>query len=331
MEKEIYLERLQDAMAKKYSDEYIAACMDYAKKLLTSGLPVIFDGAHLHKILKMHTIKPDCYQEFQIVGKKGKSRTICAPSKRLKARQRWILDYILYNIPVAQCCEGFRKKHSIYTNAKQHIGYQQNLNMDIKDFFPSITQDRVVQVYKEIGYSTDAADALGRTCCHEGRLPQGAPTSPYLANIVCKTMDMQLMDYARRHHMVYTRYADDMAFSGDCDMSKHCVEIERIIEQHGFEVNAQKTRIYTGKKRRMITGIVVKDDGLSIPRSYKRKLKQEIYYCKKFGVANHLENTKAKKKVNFREYLYGKAFFIKMVEPNVGQRFLDELNEIHWE
>lgn len=80
----------------------------------------------------------------------------------------------------------------------------------------------------------------------------------------------------------------------------------------------------------MITGIIVTENGLSVPRNYKRKLRQEIYYCTKFGVAEHLENTKSEKMVNFREYLYGKAFYIKMVEPITGQKFLDELNEIQW-
>lgn len=331
MEKKFYIDRLQATMSQRYSVEYIRTCTTYAERLLNNDLPVIFDANHLHIILKMKNIKQDCYQEFIITGKKGKKRTIYAPSRSLKIRQRWILDNILYKIPIVDCCEGFIKNHSIYTNAKKHIGYKQNLNIDIRNFFPSITQDMVVGVFREIGYSTDVAIFFAVICCHDGRLPQGAPTSPYLANIVCRNMDMRLMEFADNHSIVYTRYADDMTFSGDCEIDEIYEKIEKIIRENGFSVNTGKTRIYKGNKRKVVTGIIVKENGLSVPRNYKRKLKQEIYYCKKFGVANHLENTKSEKKVNFREYLYGKAFYIKMIEPRTGQKFLDELNEIQWD
>ena len=205
------------------------------------------------------------------------------------------------------------------------------MNMDIKDFFPSITRDKVFWVFYEMGYSKDAAGCFAELCCHEEKLPQGAPTSPYLANIVCRGMDRQLMEFAEKHGLVYTRYADDMSFSGDCELSELGEEIAAIISEHGFAVNPEKTRIYKGNKRKLITGIIVKEDGLSVPRDFKRKLRQEIYYCKKFGAAGHLENTKSEKMVNFREYLYGKAFYIKMVEPVTGQKFLNELNEIQWD
>ncbi len=331
MEKEIYIRRLQDAMSQKYSQDYINVCVEYAAQLFAQDLPVIFDGYHLDCVLRMENIKRDFYQEFSITGKRGKTRRIYAPSRSLKIRQRWILDHILYKVPVAVCCEGFLKKHSICTNAKKHIGYNQSLNLDIKDFFPSITQDRVFQVFYKMGYSTDASKKMASLCCHEGKLPQGAPSSPYLANIVCRAMDQELMELTEKNGIVYTRYADDMSFSGDCELLGIYEEIQKIIQRHGFLVNPKKTRVYKGNKRKLITGIIVKDDGLSVPRNYKRKLKQEIYYCKKFGVAAHLENTKAEKMVNFREYLYGKAFYVKMVEPITGQKFLDELNEILWE
>lgn len=332
MDKKIYIERLQSALLqKKYNKRYIDVCINYAKRLLDQGLPVIFDRDHLFQVFRMYEIKHDFYHEFVITGKRGKSRTICAPSRSLKMRQRWILDHILYKIPAAECCEGFVKNHSIYTNAKKHIGYDQSLNVDIKDFFPSITQDRIVLLFKEIGYSTDAAMYFADICCHDKKLPQGAPTSPYLANLVCREMDRQLLEFAGGYNLVYTRYADDMSFSGNCEISEFYEKIQSIISKNGFRINLGKTRIYKGRKRKIITGIIVKEDSLSVPRDYKRKLRQEIYYCKKFGAADHLANTNAQKIVNFREYLYGKAFYIKMIEPVTGQKFLDELNEIEWD
>lgn len=317
-------------MAERYSSEYIEVCCKYADELLKNGYPVIFDEKHFNKIFKMQHIDLDSYQEFEIIGKNGKVRTICAPSRRLKLRQRWILDNILYKIDVSNNCEGFTKEHSAYTNAKKHIGHDQILNIDIKDFFPSIEYKKVKKVFVSIGYSIEVANKLADICCFNGVLPQGAPTSPYIANIVCIEMDKGLNDLCKKSNLVYTRYADDMTFSGDSDVETIYDKIVKIINGSGFELNLRKTRIYIGKKRKVVTGIVVKENGLSVPRQYKRKLKQEIYYCKKFGVANHLENIKLEKKMNFREYLYGKAYYIKMIEPQTGIKFLKELNEINW-
>ncbi len=331
MQKEVYIENLQRAMQDKYSKEYISICLEYAGRLLDRGLPVIFDKDHLYTILKMWNVQEDFYQEFEITGKRGKIRTICAPSRSLKIRQQWILSHILNQIPVAECCEGFRKNHSICTNARKHIGYAQSLNLDLKDFFPTITQGSVFQIFQEMGYSRDAAEYLAVLCCHDKKLPQGAPTSPCLANIVCRKMDEQLMKFAAEQKLVYTRYADDLSFSGNCELSEYYEQIRNVIWEYGFLINSDKTRIYKGNRRKMITGIVVREDGLSVPRNYKRKLRQEIYYCKKFGPASHLEHISSDKMVNFREYLYGKAFYVKMVEPITGQKFLDELNEIRWQ
>lgn len=330
MEQYEYIKRLEYEMQSRYDRKYINICIMYANKLLNKSLPVIFDTEHIVKILQLHRIKLDYYSEFIIRGKKGKERLICAPSRSLKSRQRWILDNILYKINVSSCCEGFIKKHSTLTNAKKHVGYGQILNMDISDFFPSITEAQIENVFFKAGYTHEVSAVLAKICCHEEKLPQGAPTSPYLANIVCLELDDELMQYSKNHGIMYSRYADDMTFSGNTDMEKHVTELEEIIRKNGFHVNERKTHIYKGNQRKLVTGLIVKDDGLSVPRNFKRKLKQEIYYCKKFGVAVHLENTNAEKKVNFKEYLYGKAYYVKMVEPLTGQNFLEELNSINW-
>lgn len=246
------MDRLKNAMAQKYSADYIEVCIKYADDLFARGLLVIFDGNHLWKVLQMEHIDLDSYQKFEIWGKRGKYRTICSPSRNLKIRQRWILDNILYKIPVAECSEGFVKGHSIYTNAKKHIGYKQNLNIDLKDFFPSVTQDRVIQVFCDMGYSKDAARTFAIICCHEGRLPQGAPTSPYLANLVCKEMDKQLMKFAREHALVYTRYADDMAwhFRGTVSYLNCMKKLRRLSVKMDFvsiRIKPQSIRGISGK------------------------------------------------------------------------------------
>lgn len=330
MDKEIYLNRLKKAMKNQYNTQYINACLKYAEELLNSNLPVIFDNNHLISILQLKNIKIECYSEFLIFGKNGKIRNITAPSKPLKYRQRWILDNILVKVPISSACEGFVKGHSIVTNARKHIGYSETMMIDIADFFPSITYDRIKQVYESLGYTQEVANFLATLCCYEGVLPQGAPTSPSLANIVCYDMDKKLEILAQSYGLVYTRYADDMAFSGNCDMSLLSDEIIAIVNSFGFTINEKKTRFYKGKQRKIITGIVVKENTLSVPKKVKRKLKQEIYYCQKFGVSKHLDNINSSKVVNFREYLYGKAYYIKMIEPKIGEKFLGELDKIDW-
>lgn len=318
-----YLQRLNDAMlaAGIYDTSYIQICLSYAEKLLHQNLPVLFDEKHVNMVLCMEDLEFPCYTSFYIRGKR-KSREITAPSMRLKTRQRWILDEILEKIPVSEYCHGFVTGKSIVTNAKAHMGKEQILVMDIQNFFPSIKKQQVINIFNNIGYSVSASKRLGDICCFNGELPQGAPTSPYLANLRCRKMDVRLGDMAAGYGLIYTRYADDMTFSGDVDLDFLIPLVENELARNGFVSNGEKTRIYRETDRKMVTGLVVKENRLRVPKQFKRKLKQEIYYCKKLGVSTHLQNTSGSRCVNFREYLYGKAYYIKMVEPETGENFL---------
>lgn len=171
-----YIDRLRQAMGGKYSEEYINYCAEYAAKLLDKNLPVIYDARHVDEILRLHGIKPDCYHIFVIAGK-NKERKITAPSREIKQRQQWILEKILEKQDVSDNCHGFVKKRSILTNAKMHMGHKNILNLDIRNFFPSITETMVIFQFQQMGYSKSAAEALAGVCCYEGKLPQGAPTS----------------------------------------------------------------------------------------------------------------------------------------------------------
>lgn len=329
MVKTDYIQRLQNGMKDKYETSYIQICVNYAENLLDRNLPVIFDGHHVDKILKMTQIQFPYYNVFIIHGR-SKEREITAPSLKLKLRQRWILDEILKKMPLSECCHGFVTGKSIVTNAEKHIGKKQILTVDIEDFFPSIKIEQIIQIFKAIGYSKSAAARLADICCFEGQLPQGAPSSPCLANLRCREMDHELLQISKKYGLTYTRYADDMTFSADMDLLFLFPIIAEIIKKYGFSINNNKTRIFKENERKLITGLLVKEDGLKIPKKFKRRLKQEIYYCKKFGVSTHLENIASSKSVNFKEYLYGKAYYIKMVEPQTGEYFLKQLDEIQW-
>ena len=324
-----YIQRLENEMCRTdaYESEYIAKCLRYAEKLLDSELPVLFDRKHVNKVLKMWQLKFPCYSSFYIKGKR-KYREIMAPSLKLKRRQRWILENILEKIPLSQYCHGFVRGRSIVTNARGHIGKARILTMDIQDFFPSIKEEQVREVFQSAGYSLSAAERLTEICCFQGKLPQGAPSSPYLANLFCRELDEELGEIARKYELIYTRYADDMTFSGDKELEFLIPLVEDMLRKYGFSINEEKTRI--GNNHKMVTGLLLEENTMKIPKHFKRKLKQEIYYCKKYGVFSHLQNTGETNRVNFREYLYGKAYYIKMVEPKTGEKFLKDLDSIQW-
>lgn len=330
MKKYEYIKRLEKELQNTYSGQSIERCTKYARRLLDNNLPVIFDSNHIKQILKLDKMALNCYHEFEVIGK-HKIRKITSPSKRIKLRQQWILKEILEKNSISSCCHGFVKGRSILTNAQMHIGKKNILNLDIKDFFPSISEVMVEQQFKYMGYNEEVSKTLTNLCCYKGKLPQGAPSSPYLSNLVLYNMDKELYNFTNKLGVTYTRYADDMTFSCNTNIEKYRDNIEIIIEKHGFSINDKKTKYFDEKQRKIVTGLIVKDDKVCVPKRFKRKFKQEIYYCKRLGVNRHLYNTGNMEKVGFKEYMYGKAYYIAMVEPEKGKYFLKELDSIHWE
>ena len=327
-----YVNRLRQAMASspaQFPSDYIALCCAYAENLLKRRLPVLFDREHIRTVLGMSGARPCDYHAFSIPKRDGGSRVITAPSRKLKLRQQWIYRNLLIPAPPAPHVHGFVPKRSIVTNASRHIGYPYTLCVDIEDFFPSIRQEQVFQVFREMGYSASAAGSLSDLCCCAGVLPQGAPTSPQLSNLVCRSLDGDLAAMAERFQCVYTRYADDISISSETALPQLPVQLERILAAHGFSVNRGKCRLYGPGQPKHITGLVVQDR-VRVPKAFKRKLRQEIHYCRTLGVTPHLENTEPARSIHYREHLYGKAYFVKMVEPELGARFLEELSQVHW-
>ena len=290
-----------------------------------NGMPVFINIEELYQSIHMDNRKY-AYHIFYI-SKGKKKRIILAPARELKERQRWILRYILKNVELPECVHGFVNNKSIVTNAYCHVNKQEIGCIDIKDFFPSITKKMVVEVFKNLGYSEKISKALAEICTYEGILPQGAPTSPMIANLVLKSLDLELLTYANKNKLVYTRYADDITISGDINIEKHIEYISKKLNEYGFCVNEEKNHIMKDNYRKIVTGLVVTNI-VKVPKKYKRKFRQEIYYCKKYGIEQHLKNSGRKSAVNYKEYMYGKAYYIKMVEKEVGEEYLRQLDEI---
>lgn len=185
------------------------------------GLPFIFNVSHLAKFLRLRhdelqrfiKDKDRYYYRFYIPKSNGGRRLISAPRNDLKMIQRKILGYILERIPIHPSANGFRRERSIITNAENHMAQEIVIKIDAKDFFPSITYQRVKGVYANLGYPEKVADALTELTTYKGRLPMGAPTSPYLSNIVAIRLDRRFTNLSKKMDFRYTRYADDLAFS----------------------------------------------------------------------------------------------------------------------
>ncbi|PAE23881.1 retron St85 family RNA-directed DNA polymerase [Bacillus sp. 7894-2] len=335
-----YIAALQEALIQKgYGNKYQKLCVDYASNLLNNRLPVIFDKKHLallmgvnYQTLTYYLINTDnFYKEHKIIKSNGGYRTISAPSFNLKAIQRWVLDNILYKYQVSDNANGFVKGKSIKNNAESHIGKEIILNIDIKNFFPSITFQQVFYLFYNSGYTKEMSFTFAKLLTFKGRLPQGSPASPYLANILCKKLDSRLNGFAIKIGASYSRYADDITFSGDADIYRHISFIRNIIESENFKINEKKLRVQKSNSKQEVTGLIISNGEVKVKRNYKKKLEQHIYYCKKFGVFNHLKYTGASDKSYFKEYLYGMASYVSMIEPDTGKSYLNSLNEIIWD
>ena len=143
-------------------------------------------------------------------------------------------------------------------------------------------------------------------------------------------MDWEIQRYAKENDITYSRYADDLTFSSNSEMSQLIPEITSIVNKYDFSINSEKTQTFAYGEPKFITGLVVQNGNVRIPKRYKRELRKEIHFCQKFGVLIHLQNSNATHFVNYREHLYGKAYYVHMIEPDIGEKFLDELDKISW-
>lgn len=237
-------------------------------------------------------------------------------------------------------------------NAKRHIGATWILKLDITQFFESISERQVYKVFYRLGYRKQVAFFLTRLCTrvlpassdrrfqrgikrwqtgrpHKflngrvvGHLPQGAPTSPMLANLVCLGLDADLLKIASRENLTYTRYADDMVFSGDIIDRGAAIRISREVSasigRYGFGINAQKTNIAKNGGRKIVTGLSIDGDVLRVPRTYKDKIRQELHYLKKFGLQSHCDRIGQKSHLSYLLRLAGRIRYVASVEPVVG-------------
>ena len=302
--------------------------MRYVRRMLVLRLPPIFEFSHLAKLLgrtdaylaSVVNAPKSHYRTFRLPKRSGGHREIAAPYPALLACQQWINHYILSRATIHGSAHGFRKRRSIKTNAARHLARLHLLKMDLADFFPSIKLRRVIGVFRAFGYPPNVSFYLARVCCLDDALPQGAATSPALSNIIAYRLDCRLHGLAQACDLIYTRYADDLAFSGPLITNKFPQIVAAILDEEGFVVNGHKTRLSRSLGRRIVTGLSVRGSELRVPRQYKHALKQELHYIFVNGYLSHVRKRKIRDPL-YLDSLYGRLMFWHWVEP--GNAFVE--------
>jgi retron-type reverse transcriptase len=277
------------------------------------------------------------------------------PKVAVKRAQRRILAIILDAVPVHPAAHGFCQSRSIVTNAAAHCGKPIVLRFDLTDFFPSITSARVFRIFRTIGYSNDVsriltglcttslpadvwdqrpsarpgADFLIRQRLITRHLPQGAPTSPALANLAAHRLDRRLAALAKSAGAVYTRYADDITFSGDANLARSrkrfADQVALIASEEGFTLNFRKSRILRAGTRQHVTGVVVNVHP-NIPRAEFDELKAILTNCIRHGPNSQNRAGAA----DFRVHLLGKVAHATSINAKRGEKLKGLFSRIVW-
>jgi hypothetical protein len=285
------------------------------------------------------------YHVFEIPKKSGGVRRISAPKKRLKLLQHLVLENILNNIAIDGAAHGFVKQRSTVSNALPHVKQDIVINMDIKDFFPTITYARVKGLFHKSGYSEQIATMLALICTQaetstikidgliyyvqNGKrfLPQGSPASPAISNLIAYKLDRKMQGLATKFNFIYTRYADDLSFScskdNETNLAKLLYYAKKIVESEGFAVNSGKTCVMRKGGQRKVTGIVVNEKP-NVERLMLRRFRALLHNIETKGW-NNQKWGKAKYLINAIE---GYISYVNMVNPDKSRQFSAQLKNI---
>jgi RNA-directed DNA polymerase len=339
------------------------------RTLLQRGFPVVFSLGHIAAITdtpynflaEVVRRRADPYRHFRIRKRSGGKRRIVAPNPLLLNVQRWIDQRILSKAAVLPCSTAFSTGSSPLKNAQPHCGATWMVKTDIRNFFESISERQVYHVFREFGYRKVVAFELARLTTRPfshstrykqakrwtnsggwqffwsprvGHLPQGAPSSPKLANLVCRKLDQILSDLAAKNNCFYTRYADDIVFSGTQLDRKKAVQLLRecskALSTFGFQRNRHKSRILPPGARKVVTGLTVNDERPRLPREMRDRIRSHLYYSRRYGPVEHCKRTGFRSVVGFKAHLGGLIEYCISVDAALGNRFRGDFNQIPW-
>ncbi|MFL0081281.1 reverse transcriptase family protein, partial [Tenacibaculum maritimum] len=321
----------------------------YLRNLIGDGKNgVIYNYEHKYKR----------YNYFKLKKRDGNYREIMSPAKDLKFIQKWILVNILDKYKLADSCKGFRQGISINDNAKVHENSEIILKVDLLKFYDTITEKRVYGVFKSFGYAKNLAYSFAKITTAKHRdsywknfdttsketlkklinqkppiLPQGSPTSPMISNTLATKMDYRFEALSKKLKFRYSRYADDLTFSITKEGKLPSLKlITKIISDEGFYINNKKTKYMKKGCKQYVTGLTT-TNGTNVSKKYRKNISEHIYYCRKYGVNNHLEKRKEEfsgfNSLKFHNWLYGHICFIKSVNEKASKVMLENFNKIN--
>ena len=302
------------------------------------------------------------YKNFSIKKRSGGRRWISIPVPPLMAVQSWINRNILGEIAPHDSATAFVPGLTIplKTHAERHCGSNWVLKLDLKNFFSNISEKQVYEIFRSLNYPKLLSFEMARICTritpkrigqrwinewediegpypyirYIGSLPQGAPTSPALSNLVCVNMDEELSKLTAVNNGVYSRYADDMCFSfmnsSRNDILNFKKSVNQILWKYSFNENKSKTRIIPPGSRKIITGLVIDSGKATIPRELRSRIREHIYYSGKYGIPQHCENKGFRSVIGFRNHLHGLIMYVASINSEQGEKFKEEFNKLSW-
>ena len=263
------------------------------------------------------------YYTFTIPKKSGGVRTISAPDKNLKAFQRGLLRMLQKQLWLSRRAHGFAKNRNILTNAKVHVGKRWILNLDIRDFFPSIRQEGVTMTNRSKGEKFFSHTENTYRMYHNEVLPQGAPTSPFLSNYFMRDFDTQIVGLLRKlvsDDIEYTRYADDMTFSSNSRAIERVVGfVESRLRSMKMKLNDDKTRLMGRGQRQEITGLNINSGRPTIPKKYRRKVRALVHRASNGWIITHKQ----------MESLLGMISHVALCHPEEAKKYREALSAVN--
>ena len=256
------------------------------------------------------------YHNVLIPKRDGSKRKLSVPDLILKRVQKSIADNILAQYPVSKYAKAYKVGSNVQRNAQPHVGKKKILKLDIEGFFDHILYSQVKNtVFCEEKFAEPIRVLLTMLCYYKESLPQGAPTSPAITNIILYDFDEAVGSFCNEKKIAYTRYCDDMTFSGDFDEKEVIAFVKGELCKLGLFLKNRKTAVIPASKRQTVTGIVV-NEKLNITKDYKKKIRQEMHYIQKFGLDEHVSRCKIADKQQYVLSLRGRIAFVLQTTPN---------------
>ena len=318
----------------------------------------------LRSIVSRHHMQ--LYKRFRIRKRSGGFRVILVPNQDLKKVQMWMNKYILKDIPVHPASCAFKKGNSIQRCASRHCGAKWLIKFDITDFFESISEIQVFRLFKELGYQPIIAVEMARICTFPpstksprnnykqwhvwkqnkiivdykqkllGYLPQGTPTSPILSNLIMRRCDEELDQIAKKHKLTYTRYSDDIIFSTRSKefcreyARKLIFDVYKILSSFGYRPQYRKTTVVPPSGKKIVLGLNIEGEMPRLQKNYKDKIRQHLYYLRKFGIEEHVTNRGFNSIWGFKLHLKGMIDYAKMIDEEYAQKCYKSFFELDW-